>query len=162
MNILKNLKFWKKFSYFLLIGIASLFILAGGQEIVINSAQLARAENPIPIPPPPPPPACTETPRDFPQCGGTAGLEGRDPTHTFIVREFTNSCTQAKRFEVVEDKGNLGQCQVAPPPPACTETPRDFPQCGGTAGLEGRDPTHTFIVREFTNSCTQAKRFEVV
>ena len=50
-------------------------------------------------------------------------MEGRDPTHTFIVREFTNSCTQAKRFEVVEDKGNLGQCQVAPPPPASPQPP---------------------------------------
>lgn len=70
---------------------------------------------------------CTEVRREFPQCGGTVGLEGFPGSDTILVEEFTNSCTEAKRFSVVGNLGNLGQCQTPVPQPQFQPQPQPPP-----------------------------------
>lgn len=69
-------------------------------------------------------PQIAETERQYPQCGGTVGLENFPPSHTIMVEEFTNA--QGQKRYVNNDLGDLGQCAKAQPAviaPASTLTP---------------------------------------
>src|SRR3989344_7698265 len=64
-SILSNIKFWRKFSRYLLIGISAFVLLLAQQ----NNSFLALAQNPNPIPiPPPPPPPAVSCPDDLRYC----------------------------------------------------------------------------------------------
>jgi hypothetical protein len=104
---------------------------------------------------------CTETPREYPQCGGTVGLEDYPKTDTLIVRELTNTCSGAKRYEVVTNKGNLGQCaQSAPAPqqpaPQTVVTTTSLPACP----KPGQSGTQQICGSQWAyDSCTIVERF---
>lgn len=69
---------------------------------------------PAPAPEPLTAPSCQEQRREYPQCGGTTGLEDFPSTDTIMVTEITD-CDGNKRYEN-NNLGNLGQCQVFNPP----------------------------------------------
>jgi len=184
MNKLINLKFLTRFGRLFLLGISVMVLFYGAQSGALGDFNQKGPQQTLAIeddcldpdqygcPEPgdggmvPEQPSCTETSREYPQCGGTVGLEGYPATDTIIVKEFTDSCSGSKRYEVVTNEGNLGQCAQEPAPapqqPSCTETSREYPQCGGTVGLEGYPATDTIIVKEWANTCSGAKRYEVV
>lgn len=58
--------------------------------------------------------SCQEQRREYPQCGGTTGLENFSSTDTIMVTEITD-CNGNKRYEN-NNLGNLGQCQISSPP----------------------------------------------
>lgn len=99
-----------------------------------------------------------EVKEEFPQCGGTLGLESKDPTHTFMVTRVRDCNGNVIGYKS-SDLGNLGQCAATP---VCRDIRTEFPQCGGTVGLEGFPATDTILVAKFTDSCTGAERFGVV
>ncbi|MBI2018944.1 hypothetical protein HYS96_04565 [Candidatus Daviesbacteria bacterium] len=77
------------------------------------------------------------------QCGGTVGLEGRDPTHQFEVVRITDSCTGGiLRYEVTRDAGAAETCGFRtpppPPPPPPPPTPSQYESysaCGQSGQL---------------------------
>ena len=107
--------------------------------------------------------SCAEDFSDqYPQCGGTLGLEDRNPSHIFMVTRVKDCNGNILRY-TNSDLGQSDQCGVAPqtaPAPVCTEAGREYPQCGGTIGLENFPNTDTILVTELTNSCDGTKRFE--
>lgn len=55
--------------------------------------------------------SCLEDRSDkYPQCGGTAGLEDKDPTHTYLITRVKDCQGNILRYEQ-EDLGDQGQCQ---------------------------------------------------
>lgn len=60
---------------------------------------------------PPQEDSCLEDRSDqYPQCGGTAGLEDKDPTHTYLITRVKDCQGNILRYEQ-EDLGDQGQCQ---------------------------------------------------
>lgn len=59
-------------------------------------------------------PALEQCPEDrsdqYPQCGGTVGLEDKDPAHTYLIIKVKDCQGNILRYEQ-EDLGDQGQCQ---------------------------------------------------
>lgn len=59
-------------------------------------------------------PALEQCPEDrsdqYPQCGGTVGLEDKDPAHTYLITRVKDCQGNTLRYEQ-EDLGDQGQCQ---------------------------------------------------
>lgn len=55
---------------------------------------------------------CPDKTEEYPQCGGTFGLEDKDPTHTYMVRRVLDCNDKIKRYILPPlDLDDLGQCQ---------------------------------------------------
>lgn len=65
----------------------------------------------------PPPVSCPESREQYPQCGGTSGLQNFPATDTIMVTRVKDCKGNIIRYEN-QNLGNLGQCQQAAPPAA--------------------------------------------
>lgn len=104
----------------------------------------------IPAPQPPVAPSC-EVKRLYPEC---------DPKGPGFVHEVWRESDCSLGIRNIQFQGGVCGDTAAPQPVAsCTETKREYPQCGGTVGLESFPKTDTILVTELTNSCTGAKDY---
>lgn len=64
--------------------------------------------------------SCPISSDQYPQCGGTSGLEGKNPANTYMITRFRDCHGNIARPYQIQDLGNLGQCQQATPTSGCT------------------------------------------
>lgn len=87
----------------------------------------------------------------YPQCGGTVGLEGYDPTHTVMVYKYLYNNSDQSYYEA-QDLGDLGQCQ--PPEDgseSCAISLDTHNECGGNENFPDVTSSDTVQVYSLTD-----------